>query len=145
MRLSVFLSVLAFVLSVCFSGVVLAAPIQDSPPADTGPGIKVHHPDPQQQAKRLARKLQLTPEQEARVETILQNRAQQSEPLRGDGSNDARSSRSQLRAIRQDSEQQLRAVLTDSQLQQYQQLRQQAKQRHHERDSAPASSVSSGS
>ena len=56
---------------------------------------------------------------------------------------DARSQRSQMRTIRQDSEQQLRGVLSDSQLQQYEQLRQQARQRHFDRK-APASGASSG-
>lgn len=143
MRLSLCLTLLAFVLSVCCSGGAFAAPIQDSPPADSSRAMKLHSPDPQQQARRLARELQLAPQQEAQVESILQKRAQQIEQLRGDGSMDARSQRSQLRTIRQDSEQQLRNVLSDSQLQQYQQLRQQARQRHLERK-APASSASSG-
>ncbi|MEO6801084.1 MAG: hypothetical protein ABI178_14195 [Rhodanobacter sp.] len=144
MRLSVCLTVLAFALGVCPSGAVLATPLQDSPPANSSPAMKMHNPDPQQQARRLARKLQLTPEQETRIESILQKRAQQLAQTRGDGSADAVSQRSQLRSIRQDSEQQLRAVLSDNQLQQYQQLRQQAKQRHLERNDAPGGSASSG-
>jgi len=147
MRPYLCLTLLAFALSVCCSGAAFAAPIQDSPPADSGPATKMHSPDPQQQARRLARKLQLTPEQETEITSILQKRAQQIAQLRGDSSHgdssmDARAQRSQLRAIRQNSEQQLRGVLSDSQLQQYQQLRQQARQRHLERQ-APGGSASS--
>lgn len=143
MRFSFRLTLLAFALSAACSSIAFAAPIQDSPPADNSPAMRTHNPDPQQQARRLARKLQLTPAQETQVEAILQKRAQQIEQLRGDGSMDPRSQRSQMRTIRQDSEQQLRGVLSDSQLQQYRQLRQQARQRHLDRD-APASEASSG-
>jgi protein CpxP len=147
MRLYLCLTLLAFALSVCCSGAAFAAPIQDSPPADSGPATKMHSPDPQQQARRLARKLQLTPEQETEITSILQKRAQQIAQLRGDSTHgdssmDARAQRSPLRSIRPNTEQQLRGVLSDSQLQQYQQLRQQARQRHLERQ-APAGSASS--
>ena len=144
MRLFLCLTLLAFALSVCCSGAAFAAPIQDSPPADTTTPVKTHNPDPQHQAKRLARKLQLTPEQETRIASILQQREQQIGQLRGASSTDPRAQRGQLRAIRQDSEQQLRAVLSDSQLQQYEQLRQQAKDRHLQRSNGPTSSASSG-
>jgi hypothetical protein len=143
MRLYLCLTLLAFALSVCCSGPAFAAPLQDSPPADSSPATTMHGPDPQQQARRLARRLQLAPEQETEIASILQKRAQQIAQLRGDSSMDARAQRSQLRTIRQDSEQQLRGVLSDSQLRQYQQLRQQARRRHLERQ-APASSTSSG-
>ena len=143
MRLSICLTLLAFALSVCWSGAAFAAPIQDSPPADNSAPVKMHDPDPQHQAKRLARKLQLTPEQETRIASILQQREQQIGQLRGASSADQQAQRGQLRAIRQDSEQQLRAVLSASQLQQYEQLRQHAKERHLQRSGGPASSASS--
>lgn len=143
MRLSLCLTLLAFAFSVCCSGAAFSAPIQDSPPADNSAPVKMHNPDPQHQAKRLAHKLQLTPEQETRIAAILQQREQQIGQLRDADSTDSRAQRGQLRAIRKDSEQQLRAVLSDSQLQQYEQLRQQAKERHLQRSNGPASSASS--
>lgn len=143
MRLFPFLTLLAFVLAGCITGATLAAPIQDRAAVDRSGVASRHEPDPQQRARRLARKLQLAPEQTARIETILQKRAQQIEQLRADGSMDEGSRRHQRYAIRQQGEQALRAVLSHSQLQQYQQLRQQARQRRLERK-APASGSSGG-
>ncbi len=88
------------------------------------------NPAPQRQAKALARKLQLTAQQTAAIEPILQQRMQQMEQLRSNSSMDPRARRRQMRGIRQDSERQLRAVLSDHQLQLYEQLRQDMRQRH---------------
>lgn len=132
MRLALCLTLLAFALSVCCSGAAFAAPLQQAGTAtDNAPTTRRRSPDPQRQVKALTRKLQLTAQQTAAIEPILQKRLQQMEQLRSDSSMDPRTRRRQMRVIRQDSEQQLRAVLSDSQLQQYEQLRQQARERHH--------------
>lgn len=132
MRLPFLLALLGFALSVCTSGAAFATPIQDSPAADSPPAAAGQHvADPQRQAEHLARKLQLTPQQTAAIEPILDSRAQQMQHLRADTSMDPRTRRSQMRALKQNTEQQLQAVLNDSQRQQYQQMQQQAKQRHH--------------
>lgn len=92
--------------------------------------------DPQRQAHRLARKLQLNAQQTAAIEPILQNRMQQAEQLRADSTVSPRDRRSRMRAINQDADSRLQAVLTDSQRQQYQQMLQQAKQRRQARKDA---------
>lgn len=86
-------------------------------------------PDPQRQAHRLARKLQLNAQQTSAIEPILQDRMQQAERLRADASLSPRDRRSRMRAINHDADSRMQAVLTDSQRQQYQQMRQQMKQR----------------
>ncbi len=131
MRLALCLSLLAFALSVCCSGAAFAAPLQlTGTPSDGVPPMQRRNPAPQRQAKALARKLQLTAQQTAAIEPILQQRMQQMEQLRSNSSMDPRARRRQMRGIRQDSERQLRAVLSDHQLQLYEQLRQDMRQRH---------------
>jgi hypothetical protein len=103
---------------------------------DAAPPPAMHQgADPQRQIKRLSRKLQLTPQQAAQIEPILQNRQQQLAQLRADTSLTPRDRRSRLRAVLQQSNQQLQAVLSDSQRQQYQQMMQQAMQRRRARNS----------
>lgn len=139
MRRSFCMTLIAFALCVGCGGAAFAAPLQDSPAVDQSPTtMKVHGATPQQETRRLAHRLNLTPAQETAIGPILQKRADAIARLRGDASIDASSRRSQLHTIRRDSEQELRATLSDSQLKQYDQLRQQARQRHLDRKSAPA-------
>jgi protein CpxP len=94
-------------------------------------------PDPQRQAHRLARRLQLNPQQAAAIEPILQSRAQQMDQLRADSSLSSRERHMRLRAMNQDTDSRLQAVLTDSQRQQYRQMMQQAKlKRQNRKDNA---------
>ena len=97
-------------------------------------------PDPQKQTARLSRKLQLTPDQAAKIEPILANRQQQMQQMRADTSLSQHDLHQKMRALKQDTDSQMQAILTDSQRQQYQQLQQQAMQKHLDRkQGAPAS------
>lgn len=140
------LSLLGLVLGLVTSSVVFASPIagtpwQDTPPPDSAAPKRAGRamPDPQKQTARLSRKLQLTPDQAAKIEPILQNRQQQMAQLRGDTSQAPRDLHQKMRALRQQSDSQIQAILTDSQRQQYLQMQQAAMQKHQEsRQGAPA-------
>lgn len=129
------LALLGVALSLASTTVVMAQPLQDTAaPTDATSTAPSHHaPDLQRQIARLSRKLQLTPDQAARIEPILQNRQQQMQQLRADNTLAPRDRRAKMRAIMQDSNTQLQAVLTDSQKQQYQQMQQQAMQQRQAR------------
>ncbi|MGH8160368.1 MAG: hypothetical protein ACREPQ_19820 [Rhodanobacter sp.] len=129
------LALLSFALSLASSGAVMAQPFQDTAtPTDSTPSAPSHHtPDPQHQIARLSRKLQLTPDQAAKIEPILQSRQQQMQQLRADTTLAPRDRRAKMRTLMQDSNNQVQAVLTDSQKQQYQQMQQQAMQQRQAR------------
>lgn len=124
------LALLGFALAIAGTGVVMAQPFQDTAAStdSTSTAPSRHAPDPQRQIARLSRKLQLTPDQAARIEPILRNRQQQMQQLHADTTLAPRDRRAKMRTIMQDSNNQLQAVLTDSQKQQYQQMLQQAMQ-----------------
>lgn len=133
------LVLLGFALSVAGTGTVMAQPFQDAtaptnPTTTTKPSHQAS--DPQRQIARLSRKLQLTPEQAAKIEPILRNRQQQMPQLRADNTLAPRDRRAKMRALMQDSNNRLQAVLTDSQKQQYQQMPQQAMQRRQDKKSS---------
>lgn len=125
MKLTVRLAALALA-SVAFAGTVSAQDAASTPPAAAG----AHHRggDPQQQLAHLTKQLQLSPDQVAKIQPILQNRQQQVEALRSDSSVKGPDRRAKMMSIMQDTDTQVQAVLTDSQRQQYQQWREKAMQ-----------------
>ena len=136
MKLVLRLALLGFALGI--AGTVMAQPFQASTASTDAAALKPSHqaPDPQRQIARLSRKLQLTPDQAAKIEPILQNRQQQMQQLRADNTLAPRDRRAKMRSIMQDSNTQLQAVLTDNQKQQYQQMEQQAMQRRQDKKSS---------
>ena len=79
---------LGAILLTSFSGVSLLAQDQQQPPASTSQAAPLtqprHAPNPQRHAKKMARKLGLTPDQEARLEPILADKQQQMESAKAD-------------------------------------------------------------
>ncbi|GAB2540472.1 hypothetical protein [Rhodanobacter koreensis] len=132
------LGLLGFALAIAGTSVVMAQPFQDTATSadSTSTAPSRHAPDPQRQIARLSRKLQLTPDQAARIEPILRNRQQQMQQLHADTTLAPRDRRARMRTIMQDSSNQLQAVLTDSQKQQYQQMLQQAMQQRQNKKSS---------
>ena len=133
------IALLGIASSVAAASVAFAAPFQNTPaPADNAAATQAPHtlPDPQKQTARLSRKLQLTPEQAAKIEPILHNRQQQMQQIRSDTSLSPHDLHRKMRAMKQATDSQLQAVLTASQLQQYQQMQQQAMQKHRNSKSA---------
>jgi len=110
-----------FALCVIFgAGLALAAPLPQETPAVAPAG---HRADPSQQLRRLAKKLNLTSEQQDQVLPILTDRQQQMTALLNDGSLSAQDRHAKARTLRDDSDSKIKAVLNDQQKQEYQQMR----------------------
>jgi len=110
-----------FALCVIFgAGLALAAPLPQETPAVAPAG---HRADPSQQLRRLAKKLNLTSEQQDQLLPILTDRQQQMTALLNDGSLSAQDRHAKARTLREDSDSKIKAVLNDQQKQEYQQMR----------------------
>jgi hypothetical protein len=116
-----------FALCVIFGcGLALAAPLPQEAPASAP---AAHRFDPDQQVRRLTKRLNLTAEQQNQLLPILTERQRQMAALRNDSSLSAQDRRAKARALREDSDSKIKAVLNDSQKQQYEQMRQHRRQR----------------
>ncbi len=81
-------------------------------------------PNPERQAKMMAKKLALTADQQSRIEPILADRQQQIQTARADTTLAPRVRRAKVQGILQDSDRKIEAILNDAQKQQYEQLKQ---------------------
>ena len=99
------------------------------------------HRDPQQQVQRLAKRLQLTTEQQTQLLPILSQRAEQAKAIRNDTTLSVTDRRAKMRDLRQESEAQIKNVLTDTQKQQYDAMVQRGRShmKHHEAGTGSAS------
>ena len=113
---------LAVALTGSFAFAQQPAPAQDAtqPPA---PVERHHAPNPEHEAKHLAKALNLTPDQEAKLEPILADRDQKMAALWQNQSLAPQDKQAQMKSIHQSTEQQLATVLTPDQLQQMKTLR----------------------
>jgi Spy/CpxP family protein refolding chaperone len=103
-------------LALALSGSLAFAQQQDAAPAPTA---KHHHAhNPQREAAKLSKKLNLSPDQTAKLEPILADRDSKIATLTNDKTISPVVMKQQMRAIRQQTRQQLAAVLTPDQLQQ---------------------------
>jgi hypothetical protein len=93
-----------------------------------------HAPDPQRQAERVSKQLNLSPDQTARLAPIFADRDQKFQALMQDQSLTPQQRHEQMRAIHQGTEQQLASVLTPDQLQQLKSMH-----RNHHRFNGPNS------
>ena len=120
---------LGVVLLAGLSGSSLLAQDQSQPvsgPAAVAPSASAqapHQANPRHQAKRLARQLGLTPDQQSKLEPILADRAQQVQNVHADATLAPQDMRARVRSIRQDSDVKVEAILTDTQRQQYEQMK----------------------
>ncbi|MHA6205712.1 hypothetical protein ACXU4B_14905 [Dyella soli] len=140
-RLSLFA---AFALAAALSGHAFA---QQGTPAPAAAGNQhMHAFDPQQQLQRLTRQLQLTPDQQAKIGPLLQQRDQQLQALRGDSTLRPADRRARAMSIMQDSESQIGALLTQPQRDKWKAMREKALERMQEKrgQGVPSSSGSSG-
>ncbi len=112
-----------------------SAPSQAVPADGTQTPTAHHHrPNPHREASMLSRRLNLTPDQTARLEPILADRDQKLSTLHSDASLAPDVKRTQMRSIRLDTQQQLSNILTPEQMQKMQSM-------HHRRgahDQLPA-------
>jgi periplasmic protein CpxP/Spy len=115
-----------FALCVIFgAGLASAAPLPQETPA-VAPAN--HRADPNQQLRRLTKRLNLTSEQQNQLLPILTDRQQQMAALLNDGSLSAQDRHAKARTLREDSDSKIKAVLNDNQKEQYQQMRQHRRQ-----------------
>ena len=106
----------------------VAASAQQPAPATTAPSAdaqqtpapieREHTPNPRHEAKHLAKALNLTPDQESKLEPILADRDQKITALKANTSLDPKDLHRQMKAIHEATEQQLSTVLTPDQMQQ---------------------------
>jgi Spy/CpxP family protein refolding chaperone len=121
--------ILSTALAVALTGAVAIAQQQTPPasPQDTPAGAPMHHghhqPDPQRQAARLAKQLNLSADQTAKLTPILADTDQKFQALRQNSSLTPDQRHEQMRSIHQNTEQQLATVLTPDQLQQFKTMR----------------------
>jgi protein CpxP len=118
-----------------FSGNVLLAQDQSAPPAvsSQSPAQRpAHVPNPQHQAKRMAKELGLTPDQVSKIEPILADRDQQVQSVRSDSTLAPKDMKKRVHGIRRDSDSKIEAILNDSQKQQYEQFKQSRKANRHQ-------------
>jgi protein CpxP len=104
-----------------------------------GNGRMHHHhaPNPQHQAKWMAKKLGLSADQQSQLEPVLADRDQQTQSLRTDSSLAPRDRHAKMEALRADTQQKINGILTPAQQQQFAQMQTQMEERHHERHGGP--------
>ncbi|AEU36481.1 hypothetical protein [Granulicella mallensis] len=105
--------------SVAFAQQPQTVPAPDAQQPAAAPAHHHHHaPNPQHETKRLAKQLNLTADQQAKVEPILADRDQKLTALHADTTLAPQDMHQQMKAIHEAAEQQLATVLTPDQLQQ---------------------------
>lgn len=111
-------------LALALSGTLAFAQQPDTAAAPTT--VKTHHHarDPQREAARLSKKLNLSSDQTAKLEPILADSDQKIAALKSDPTITPMIAQKQMHAIHQQTRQQLTAILTPDQIQQL-------KSRHH--------------
>jgi protein CpxP len=115
-------------------------PATPSAPTSQGTSAQPHKvPNPQHQAKRMAKKLGLSSDQKAQIEPILADRDQQMQNLRNNATLTPQDRKAQIRGIVQGSDSKIEAILNDTQKQQYEQM----KQEHRARKQQAQSSIPS--
>jgi Spy/CpxP family protein refolding chaperone len=99
---------------------VAQAPAPQSP----APSAHKHHDrDPRRAAMKLSKRLNLTPDQTAKIEPIIADRQQKISALRANTQLTPEDRKKQVHAIHQETEQQLAGILTPDQLQQLKSMR----------------------
>ena len=135
-------AIAAITLAVTLSGHAWAQ--QDAPPA--AGSQHMHAFDAPTQLQRLTKQLQLTPDQQAKIGPLLEQRGQQLQAIRGDASVKPADRRAKTIAIVQDSDSQISGVLTQEQRDKWKAVREKAMERMQEKrgQNVPAAPGSSG-
>jgi hypothetical protein len=97
------------------------AATSQAPSSDAQPN---HAPDPKRQARMMARKLALSPDQQSEIEPILADRQQQVQSARADTTLAPKDRRAKVQGIMRDSDGKIEAILSDAQKQQYEEMKQ---------------------
>ncbi|HEY7305196.1 MAG TPA: hypothetical protein VH601_13825 [Bryobacteraceae bacterium] len=114
------------------TGLALAAPqTQDQAPAPES-NQATHgrrQMDPDRQVKMLAKRLNLTEDQQNKILPILTDQQQQMKSIFSDSSLSQQDRRAKMQTVREDSDTKIKAVLNDNQKQIFDQMQQQRKER----------------
>jgi Spy/CpxP family protein refolding chaperone len=137
----------AFALAAALSGQAFAqqsSPAPGSPPPASNQHM--HAFDAQTQLQRLTKQLELTPDQQAKIGPLLQQRDQQLQSLHSDTSLKPADRRAKSMSIIQDSESQISGLLTQPQRDKWKAIREKAMERMQEKrgQQVPASAGSNG-
>ena len=95
-------------------------------------------PSPDKQAKRLAKELNLTPDQVTQIKPILADRTQQMQALQADTSMAQADRRAKARSIMADSNTKIEGVLNDQQKQQFEQMQAARKAKRQQKTQQPS-------
>jgi periplasmic protein CpxP/Spy len=120
--------VLSAALTLSLTATLAVAQTATPPDSSSGPASKGHYghhhqPDPQKQAAFLAKRLNLTSDQQSKLEPILADRDQKIAALRSDTSLTPDQKMEQFHAIHQNMKQQLSSILTPEQMEQLKSFR----------------------
>lgn len=119
---------------------------QDAPATAPAGHQHMHKFDAQTQLQHLTKQLQLTPDQQAKIGPMLQQRDQQLQALQGDTSLKPADRRAKAMSIMQDSQNQIGAVLTQEQSDKWKAMREKALEHAQEKhgQQVPAAPASNG-
>jgi transposase len=130
----------ALALTLLTAGLTMAGAQQAQPdqaPTPDAPHARHHHaPNPQKQAERLGKRLNLTPDQTAKLQPILADRDQKLQAVFQNQQLTQENRHEQMRAIHEQTEQQLSSVLTPDQLNQLKSMRHRGGRHHGENPEA---------
>ena len=112
----------SFALSLTFGAALAQQAAPQQPPTD--PAQYHHHaPNPQKQAEHLSKRLNLTPDQTAKVEPILASRDQQMQAIWQNQQLTPEDRHQQMRAINEQTQQQMSGILSPDQMAQLKAMR----------------------
>jgi hypothetical protein len=102
---------------------------QQAAPENGHAGHARRQVDPEQQVKRLTKRLNLTTDQQNQILPILTDRQTQIKSIMSDSSLSKEDRHAKMQTVRQDTDAKIKAVLTDSQKQTWDQMQQQRQER----------------
>jgi periplasmic protein CpxP/Spy len=141
---------LALVLSGALAFAQTATQPSTQPDSSAAPASKPYHQgrhhghNPQREAAMLSKRLNLTSDQQAKLEPILADRDQKISALKSDTSLTPDQKKAQFKAIHQNMKQQLSTILTPDQLQQLQSFRHHGRHSQSQPQPLPQSAPPSG-
>ena len=122
---------LALTAVIALTSVAAGAQTQSAPPPDATTTHQRRMPDADHQLRHMTKRLNLTDAQQQQIKPILVDRNNQIAAIRNDTSLTPEQQRSNMGKLMRDSTSQIRNVLTDSQRQQWDQVREQMRDRRH--------------
>jgi protein CpxP len=126
-------------LALALSGTLALAQGQDAAPAPAPTAEHHHAHNPKREAAKLSEKLNLSPEQTAKLEPIITARNDQIETLKNDNTISPVIMKQQMRAIHEQTRRQLATILTPDQMEQLHYMRHGDGRGSHQQQSSPAS------